>query len=828
MKRGFGSAVLLLGVLFSGSVLAQTFSVKRLSDDEPVLSGELSVETPDFVSQIPVQVADFSELNEPGEYYLDVDGVGRSVSFRIGKDVYDGELANVMLGFYGWRSGVDIDFERYGVTFSHAAGHTQDGLLDYVDGQKGVHKDGTGGWYDAGDYGKYLPTAAESVVTLLAAWEMFGDRLEYLSLPYLPEHGSALPDYLQEVKWELDWLLKMTYDDGSGRVHHKLNSPSFPGFVLPSDDPTTRYFSEYSTAATAELVAALAKAARVFAPYDDVTDGYSKTLLDAAQLSYGYLQKHPDDAQYDASVLKAGGYQKEDSGDRLWAAAELWETTGDAAVLADYEAQQYPAEILSTNFDWDQTRHFGVMTYALSEREGRDPAKLERARLAIHNAAQDILIDHDGSGYGRAYGSYYWGTNGVTARTCMLLHAAQRLEPDQRYLDACSDQIAYLYGRNQYNRSYVTGAGIDPPLHPHHRISGSDDVEEPYPGLLVGGGQTATNWKDQQSDFSSNEVAINWNSALAFALAGFIQGKGAAESLGRAPVHAEACQVRVSSVGYVPEQNKVATIQAQCELGSTFMCDLPQTTLSGNTSGPVSLIDDLEDGDTQISTAQGRSGAWSTFDDGTQGMHSEPELSKGGAQGSKHALCIHGGGYSDWGGAMTLNLNAPMSPRSIYDASAYTGISFWARGSATQFRALVVDRYSDPALMLCSGCYDHFQAPFTPTDEWQQYRFSWKELKQQGFGDMQPNICPASLLALNFEWPENADFELCLDDVAFTTAGDDSETPTTNEPATPSPHVTAGGGCNCQTLPAAPSSAVPAVALLLALGWRRRRAVDRA
>src|SRR5206468_4038009 len=95
------------------------------------------------------------------------------------------------------------------------------------------------------------------------------------------------------------------------------------------------------------------------------------------------------------------------------------------------------------------------------------------------------------------------------------------LSPDARFADVCADQIAYLYGRNQYNRSQVTGAGIAPPEHPHHRPSGSDSVDAPYPGLLVGCGQTATNWKDQQSDYSSNEVAINWSSALVYALAGF-------------------------------------------------------------------------------------------------------------------------------------------------------------------------------------------------------------------------------------------------------------------------------------------------------------------
>src|SRR5207245_133973 len=128
---------------------------------------------------------------------------------------------------------------------------------------------------------------------------------------------------------------------------------------------------------------------------------------------------------------------------------------------------------------------------------------------------------------------------------------------------------------------------------------------------------TLFGWKDQQSDFSSNEVAINWSSALAFALAGFIQGQGAAESLGRAPVSAESCNVRLNAIGYVPGRSKVATIQKDCALPNSFQCKLSDATLSGDTAGPRVLVDDVEDGDSQILANDGRQGSWFAFDDGT-------------------------------------------------------------------------------------------------------------------------------------------------------------------------------------------------------------------
>jgi endoglucanase len=496
--RSFCAAALAVLTLSQAS-LAQTFTVRRASDESVAFTGTLSESTVTDSSGFSVRFADFTLLDEPGEYYLAVPDVGRSVTFRIGFDVYDGDLATLMLGFYGWRSGMAIDFTYHDVQYQHAAGHLADALLDYVDGQVGVSKDGVGGWYDAGDYGKYIPTAAESVNTMLAAWELFSDRLQHVTLPYLAEHGP-LPDYLVEIKWELDWMLEMAYSDGSGRVHHKINSPSFPDFVAPADDPTTRYFSTYSTGATAEFVASMAKAARAFAPYDEVTGGYSQTLLAAAKLSYAYLQANPDTVRYDDKVLPAGSYQKGDTDDRLWAAAEYWETTGEAAALADLETRMGQDPAFVPNFDWDTTTDFGLITYALSNRAERNPDLSAKVTSGLQQVADRLVELHAESGYGRDYDQYYWGSNGVIARTCMLLQSANVLNPNPKYLDVCADQIGFLYGRNQYNRSQVTGSGIAPPLSPHHRPSGSDSVDEPYPGLLVGGGQNATGWKDIQDN----------------------------------------------------------------------------------------------------------------------------------------------------------------------------------------------------------------------------------------------------------------------------------------------------------------------------------------
>ena len=143
-----------------------------------------------------------------------------------------------MLGFYLWRCGTAVSATYHGQTFAHAACHTNDAWLDYVGGGH-THKDGTKGWHDAGDYNKYTVNAGVTVGTLFRAWEDFGPQLRKVRLD-LPESGGKLPDFLAELKWELDWLLTMQAPDGS--VYHKLTTRSFGGFILPEAETAEPLF----------------------------------------------------------------------------------------------------------------------------------------------------------------------------------------------------------------------------------------------------------------------------------------------------------------------------------------------------------------------------------------------------------------------------------------------------------------------------------------------------------------------------------------------------------------------------------------------------------
>lgn len=500
---------------------AAAFVVRRSADGSPALEGVLSAPAADPGTNDQVALGDFSGLTEAGTFFVDVPGVGRSVDFAVGDDVYRRPLVAAMLGFHGWRCGTAVSFAFGGDGFGHAACHLGDGLLDYL-GQPGVVRDGTGGWHDAGDFGKYTVNAGFTVGMLLAAFERHPGGLAQAPLP-IPEAGGAQPDFLDEVRWELEWMLKMVYAADDGRVSHKLTALAFESFVAPERDTQARYFVPFSSAATADFVAALAQAARVFRPYDAA---FAERCLAAAELAYAYLVANPANTPPDEAAFTTGGYPTMDPDDRLWAAAELWETTGDAAVLADLEgrvaAVPEASALVAADFDWPSVRNLGLFTYLVSSRAERTPAVVERVRASAVAAADAVLAAHDASRYGRGVANFYWGSNGSVARCAMLLAVATRLTGDPRYLDAAADQLAYLFGRNHYGRSQVTGLGVDPPRHPHHRPSASDGVANPYPGLLVGGGTTATDWVDDQSMYRVNEVAINWNGALVYALAMFV------------------------------------------------------------------------------------------------------------------------------------------------------------------------------------------------------------------------------------------------------------------------------------------------------------------
>ncbi len=519
-----------------------TFLVRRVKDGSIAFQSTLSPALLDPDSGDNVRAADFSKLTESGQFYLDVPGVGTSWHFAIAPDVFKRVYYLAMRSYYGQRCGTPVDLGPEFPGYKHAACHLE-GAWHPSSGKNGPRAS-THGWHDAGDYGRYIVNSGISTGTLLWTWELYGDRLKNLSLQ-LPESGNRVPDILNEIRWNLDWMLSM--QDSDGGVWHKQTSTHFCSFIMPEKDTLTSYVIGTgqapfkSSCATADFAAVMSIAARAYRPFDAA---YADRCLRAAEKAWQWLDQYPNVTFTNPPGVRTGDYSDPNCGDeRLWAAAELSRTTGKDAYTT-YFLQHY-REYLDTirpvgPQTWSMVAPLALWTYVLGK--GKDAEALNAIRQRSIEAASAIVdrANHDAYRITLTTRDYIWGSNGVAANYSMQLLIANRFQPDPRYVDTAMDNLHYLLGRNTFSLSWVTQVGDNAFRHPHHRPSAADGLDLPWPGLLSGGpnpGRQDSTMKklvspdvlpakayiDETGAYACNEVAINWNAPLVFLLAALPQ-----------------------------------------------------------------------------------------------------------------------------------------------------------------------------------------------------------------------------------------------------------------------------------------------------------------
>jgi len=524
------------------------FAVVRSTDGSRVLTGRLGPAGADPDTGDTVRVADFSALGQTGSFYLDVDGAGASHEFDVAPDVYAKVFYLAMRAFYGQRCGTAVDLAPAHPGYRHAACHVQgtrnpDALMHASSGGHG-YLEATGGWHDAGDYGKYVVNSGITTGELLWAYETYTRRVGAVRLD-IPESGNAVPDILDEVRWNLDWMLKM--QDRDGGVWHKLTSERFGGFVMPDvDDGGPRYVigsgapPYKSSCATGDFAAVTAAAARAFSPFDP---DFAAAALAASERAWRWVSLNPAVVFKNCCGVQTGEYGDASCADeRLWAAAELFRTTGRAEYNAYFTANQAaarPGLVAATPPSWQDVGTLALLTYAFATQPGADEAVRAQIRSDLLAAADAIVARTRASGYHVSLRptDYVWGSNGVAANYGVLLALAHAVQPNPAYLDAAADDLHYLLGRNSFGVSWVTQTGRRPFHNPHHRPSGADANAEPWPGMLSGGPNRyggdpvidampatppARRYKDDQASYASNEIAINWNAPLVFLLASLL------------------------------------------------------------------------------------------------------------------------------------------------------------------------------------------------------------------------------------------------------------------------------------------------------------------
>jgi endoglucanase len=535
-----------------------------------VTQGNAQIYGPDAASGAEVQRIDFSHVRVPGEgYRLFVAGT-RSAPFAIREGLYAPLAKDALAFFYHQRAGVPIEARLVGAAWARPAGHPKEVAKCFAGRDErgiewpscGYALDVTGGWYDAGDHGKYVVNGGIALWTLLNAHAHRPSAFADGSLK-IPEAGNRVNDLLDEARFEMEFLLRMQIADGvrtrvpagppkaakagkpawetgpadfaeidaGGMAHQKVADRNWTKLPMPpQDDPEERLLYPPTTAATLNLAATAAQCARLWRGVDDV---FAARCRVAAERAWQAAKRNPQVFATN-SFTGSGGYGDGDVSDEFyWAAAELFATTGAAeyrdAVTGSPHFRAEPREP-----GWPSTATLGTITLATAP-NGLPKAELDRLRRTIVAAVDGFLADEKGNGYGIPYVAkdYPWGSNAALLNRAMLLGLAHDFTGEAKYRAGVVAAMDYVLGRNPLGQSYVSGYGMRPFVNPHHRFWAhalDPKLPGPPPGVLSGGPNSTSMsddvamamrgcapqrcWVDDINAYSMNEVAINWNAPL--------------------------------------------------------------------------------------------------------------------------------------------------------------------------------------------------------------------------------------------------------------------------------------------------------------------------
>ena len=496
------------------------------------------------------EIIDFSSVTTPGKYLL---SNGKSVHMIVIKDKALEQLSIAgMKAFYLQRMSIPV-LECHAGNYNRPAAHPDTVVYVHPSASSADRPAGTvisspGGWYDAGDYNKYVVNSSFAVCLMLSAYEMNKEYFAGMRLN-IPESDNATPDFLDEIMYNISWMQTMQ-DPADGGVYHKLTTPNFEGFVMPVDCSQKRYVMKKTTSAALDFAATLAKASRLYGEYEEYKD-FAAVALQQAKAAYRWAVAHPDVFYEQSEINKlyepkvnTGTYDDTNFDDEFfWAATELFFATNDMSYLQMVQNKMKHSFVVPT---WDKVQGLGFYTWiaqSLVRADMHHGLLLEEIKPLLISFSDRLLSTVATSCYNTPYGNvekdFHWG---CLAESCcgqaIAMLYSYRITGQEKYLRGAVENMDYILGRNATGYCYVTGFGDMSPMHPHQRLSEADGIVDPQPGLLVGGpnpGQQDKNpnltypsdyadesYVDDVASYASNEIAINWNASLV-ALSGWIE-----------------------------------------------------------------------------------------------------------------------------------------------------------------------------------------------------------------------------------------------------------------------------------------------------------------
>ena len=481
-----------------------------------------------------VQLVDFSELKTPGTYSITQGGQVLRNDLKIADKVFEDVAKASLKWYYYQRASMALE-ETYAGQWKRDAGHTNPTAKMHSSTGASGTLNTSKGWYDAGDYGRYIVNSGITTYTLLSLYEHFPEYFNTLKWN-IPAEGT-LPDLLTEIKYNLDWMLTMQAEDGG--VYHKLSTLQFPGDVMPAKDTEPLYVIGKGSAATFDFAGVMAAAYRVYKPFDAA---YATQCLEAAKKAYAWGLQNPKVAFNNPMDVATGSYSDGKLDDEMvFAGMELFISTGDASykpTLNPNEGSIIPA--------WPEM--YGLAVYGAATHANELGADAETAKTMILDIAKEFAaVATKGFGVVMSNDDFVWGSNAVAGNQGVFLLYAYYVTGDQKYYEAAKKVVDYLLGKNPLDMSFLTGFGTKSAKLPHHRPSTADKVTDPVPGMIVGGPQPggedigsksweckdyvsgkmpATAYIDDRCSYATNEVAINWNAPFAY-LAGAMEALNA-------------------------------------------------------------------------------------------------------------------------------------------------------------------------------------------------------------------------------------------------------------------------------------------------------------
>ena len=529
-------------VIVPAGTPAQRFYILKLNRQDTLYRGSTGNTLASDYSSVHTQVIDFSGLRQEGSFVIAIPGLPLSYPFQVKPHVHHDAAAALIKGFYYQRVSMPLDI-AYAGKWARPAGHPDTAVLIHPSAASPQRPAGSriaspGGWYDAGDYNKYIVNSGITMGTLLSAYEDLAPYFDTLKTN-IPESVNRIPDLLDEVLYNLRWMLSMQ-DPFDGGVYNKCTNAAFDGMVMPGVTKAPRYVVQKGTAATLDFAAVMAQASRVYKRFNKALPGLSDSCLHAAVRAWQWADRNPSVAynqnrmnkQYEPQVSTGGYGDKTFTDERFWAGAELLATTGERqyyTVLAPYlpDSLSIPS--------WSGVHLLGCYTLLRFERAlSTVPATdISALRKRFIRFADRLLPNVQQSAFRTVMGQnrrdFIWGSNSVAANQGIVLINAYLLTKEKKYIAGALTNLDYLLGRNATGYSFITGIGSFSPMHPHHRPSVADGIAEPVPGLLAGGPnpgrqdsvyyefvEPETAYADDDGSYASNEIAINWNAPAVY------------------------------------------------------------------------------------------------------------------------------------------------------------------------------------------------------------------------------------------------------------------------------------------------------------------------